>query len=258
MDKICAKCGKHLQADQGFCVDCGTAWTANAGTSAPVAAQAPSSQQLPPAAAATGSSKGMLVSIVVVALLLALGGGGWLLASRRNAQAAFLVPPVAKSPAPRSAAVEAAPGGSQAAVPAEPAAVAALAATAADSSAAAAASRPCSLVSQADMEQILGTRIVKITSNETTCQYFTDESRSAQIESTWTGGKQAMNEARGYNANPGLFEPVSGIGDEAYMQAAGVLHVIKGDVYVVVNSREYPNEAQTESAIAVKAMEKLK
>lgn len=37
-----------------------------------------------------------------------------------------------------------------------------------------------------------------------------------------------------------------------------VCYVLKGDTYVVVNSREYPNELENESAIARKVMEKMK
>jgi hypothetical protein len=263
MNKICPKCGKQLEAEQGFCDECGAAWTAPGNTAeAPIAAQPPAPQQpfaMPPPAAAKGSNKVLLVSLVVV-VLVALGVGGWLLAGRRNARTAALAPPEAKPSASNTAtASQTAPGGSQAAAVADTSnAVAALATTATDASATAAASKPCSLVSQADMEQILGMKVVKITSNETSCSYYTDATMSVDIDSTWTGGKEAMSAAKGYNANPGLFEPVAGIGDEAYMQAAGVLHVLKGDAYLVINSRQYPNEAQTESAMARKAMEKLK
>ncbi len=98
---------------------------------------------------------------------------------------------------------------------------------------------------------------MKVTSKDLICAYFTEENTSAEVETTWTGGKAAFAQVKGFNSAPGLFDPVAGIGDEAYMQAAGVLHVLKGDTYVVVSSRSYPNEQETESAIARKAMEKL-
>jgi hypothetical protein len=262
MDKICTQCGKHLQADQGFCDECGTPWTAPAGTaSAPVAAPPPAPQETytpPPAEAGTGSHKVLIGVIVAFVVLAALIGGGWWWMSRKSAGNATLAPPEAKSPTSTSAtASQVSPDATATAPPGTSSVSDALATTATTSSAAAAASRPCSLVSQADLEQILGVKIVNITSNETSCEYFTDASLSAQIETTWTGGKDAMTAAKGYNANPGLFEPVAGIGDEAYTQAAGVLHVLKGDVYLVINAREYPNHEQTELAIARKAMEKL-
>ena len=130
-------------------------------------------------------------------------------------------------------------------------------ATAADTEAAA-GSKPCSLLTRAEMETILGSKVVKVTASELACNYFTDDTLSAGVETTWTGGKGAFAQVKGFNSAPGLSEPVAGIGDEAYMQAAGVLHVLKHDTYVVVNSRVYPNELKTESAIATKAMEKLK
>jgi hypothetical protein len=246
MDRICAKCGKGLQADQGFCDECGTAWPASGD---------PASTP----AAAHGSNKLSFVLLAVIVALVALGGGGWLLARSRNvhdAPSAALALPAAKSPpATPAPASQTAPAATQPAVPDTSSAVAALDT---NGDASAAASKPCSLVSQADMEQILGMKVVKITATETGCSYFTDATMSVDIDSTWTGGKEAMSAAKGYNANPGLFEPVAGIGDEAYMQAAGVLHVLKGDVYLAINARQYPNEAQTESAMALRAMEKLK
>lgn len=123
---------------------------------------------------------------------------------------------------------------------------------------AAASSKQCSLVTRAEMETILGAKIVRVTSNELTCAYFTDADRSAQVDTTWTGGKDALTQTKGFNSAAGLFTPIAGIGDEAYLQAAGVLHILKGDTYVVVNSREYPHELETESAIARRVMEKMK
>lgn len=262
MNRTCTQCGTQLQPDQGFCAECGTAWTAPADTMPSQAVAQPPAQQPvvmapPPAAPSGGTGKVILVSVIAIVVLAALGGGGWLLARERNARAAAVAPPAVKSAATiPSPAVQDAPVATPAA--AADGAAAALATTATDASAAAAASKPCSLVSQADMEQILSLKIVNITSTETSCSYFTDATMSVDIDSTWTGGKEAMTASKGYNANPGLFEPVAGIGDEAYMQAAGVLHVLKGDVYIVINSRQYPEQDKTEPAIARKALERLK
>jgi len=106
------------------------------------------------------------------------------------------------------------------------------------------------------MGRILGSKIVKVTVDAQICSYFTNADRSAQVETTWTGGKEALTAAKGFNE--GLLTPVPDIGDEAYHHAAGVLHVLKGDTYVVVNSREYPNDLEIESAIARKIIEKMK
>jgi len=225
MDKVCATCGKQLQADHAFCDQCGSPWTASA---------VPGPQAAASAAVGSGKTIGVIALIVVVALAL----GGWLFATHRvvaapavdTDSAAAITPPVTAS-------------ASQTTIDAI--------------TEAATKSKQCSLISPADMGAILGKKIVKVTNTEMTCAYFTDAEASAQVDTTWTGGKAAMAETKGFNSAEGLFVPVAGIGDEAYSQAAGVLHVLKGDTYVVVNSREYPNELEIESAIAKKIMEKM-
>lgn len=121
---------------------------------------------------------------------------------------------------------------------------------------AAAKSKPCSLVSKEDMEKILGIKIKELATTETICQYRNDEGYSADIDTTWHGGKEAMESAKTYNAN--VMEKVSGLGDDAFFQAAGVMHVLKGDVYLVINSRVFPNERDTETLIARRALDSLK
>lgn len=255
MDKLCATCGRQLQPNEVFCEECGTA---RAESSAPAPEPARPSPPTPaasaPQAAKGGPSKPLFISLFVILTLVVLGGGGWLLASRPNAPQlkAAVPPPPAKNQASAATSTT-----RPAASPSDPSnAVAALITPATDT--AAAASKPCSLVSRTEMEQILGMKVVNITSTEAGCSYFTDATMSVDIDSTWTGGREAMAAARGYNANPGLFEPVPGIGDEAFMQAAGVLHVREGDVYLTINARQYPNEAESENAMARKAVEKLK
>jgi hypothetical protein len=120
----------------------------------------------------------------------------------------------------------------------------------------AAKSKPCSLVSKEDMEKILGIKIKELATTETICQYRNDEGYSADIDTTWQGGKEAMESAKTYNAN--VMEKVSDLGDDAFFQAAGVMHVRKGDVYMVINSRVFPNERDTETLIARKALDNLK
>jgi hypothetical protein len=121
---------------------------------------------------------------------------------------------------------------------------------------AAAKSKPCSLISKEDMEKILGIKIKELATTETICQYRNDEGHSADVDTTWQGGKEAMESAKTYNAN--VMEKVSGLGDDAFFQAAGVMHVRKGDVYMVINSRVFPNERDTETLIARKALDNLK
>jgi hypothetical protein len=257
MDKRCATCGKQLQADQAFCDNCGAAW-APAAEAAPAVISNPINPvpqpvvQVAAPAKASGSGKALLVTIIV---LVALGIGGWLFLRSRSAAGSSVV---SSGTTVRTA---------SAAVSTQPVAAALTdtTKTTTDTQAAVAAttqasanSKPCSVVTSAEMEKILGMKIVKLTTNELICSYFTSETMSAQVETTWTGGKDAYAQVKGFNSAPGLAEPVQGIGDEAYLQAAGVMHILKGDTYVVINSREYPNERETETAIAEKVMEKMK
>jgi len=122
----------------------------------------------------------------------------------------------------------------------------------------AANSKPCSVITRAEMETILGTKVVKMATNDLTCQFYTDDTSSADVETTWTGGKAVYEQIKGYNRAPGDLQAVTGIGDEAYFPVTSVLHALKGDTYVVVNARVYPNPLETESAVARKVMEKLK
>lgn len=245
MNKSCATCGKQLQPDQAFCDKCGAAWT-------PSAEGAPSGARKPISAA-------LAVIVLIVVILL-----GRLFVSQRSASGTSVVTTTSASSSTSMASSAPAPtsnGAPSAAVPAGAPAVAGPPVTPLATAAgteAAANSKPCSLVTRAEMETILGAKIVKVTTSELTCNYFTDETMSAEVETTWTGGKAAFAQVKGFNSAPGLAAPVAGIGDEAYLQAAGVLHVLKGDTYVVVNSRVYPKELETESAIARKAIERLK
>jgi hypothetical protein len=256
MDKVCATCGKQLQADQGFCDQCGAAWMpapapAVQGTSAYVAPQV--------AAPASGGSGKALVIVVILALI-ALGIGGWFFVTHRAVAATPQQAAVdsTKVTAP-TATTQTTAATTSVVVDTMSSASSSVTGTAADAATeAAAASKQCSLITREEMGALLGSKIVKLTSNQLTCAYFTDAERSAQVDSTWVDGKAGMAEMKGFNKGEGLLTPVAGIGDEAYLQAAGVLHVLKGDMYVVVNSREYPNELVVESAIAKKIMEKVK
>jgi hypothetical protein len=248
MDKLCPKCGKQLRPDQGFCEACGSAWT-------------PSEAAKPPATR-SGSNKGAL--IVAIVLVVALGIGGWLFLTHRTAAASPVVSSTASSSSSTSVTRSTAPP-TPAPVASDTAPLAPMASASGElpyaldaASEAAAKSKPCSVVTPAEMEKILGTRIIKVSLNDTTCLYYTDETRSAEVETTWTGGKPVYLQMKGYNSAPGNVQAIVGIGDEAYFPVTDVLHVLKGDTYVVVNARVYANPLETASAIARKVMEKLK
>jgi hypothetical protein len=265
MDKSCARCGNQLQPDQTSCAKCGAAWAPAAGSTVAAPRASIPAVPLPPVpqgpepvqTAGAGRSNKSLVILAIVFVALCLGG--WLLlrhqAAGRSSGTTASSNTALTGSMPAQKTSSAAPPA--VALATGEVSTGATAATAADTEAAA-GSKPCSLLTRAEMAAILGAKIVKVTTSELACNYFTDETLSADVETTWTGGKDAFAQVKGFNSAPGLSEPVAGIGDEAYMQAAGVLHVLKNDTYVVVNSRVYPDELKTESAIAMKAMANLK
>lgn len=205
------------------------------------------------------SRRAVLIALLVI---MVLGVAGWLIERARTSRVSAAARTASSGPSLASAppAQKVSTAGQGAVVPDAP--VASNAASGVPPDAAdtetATASKPCSLVTRGEMATILRSPIVKVTTSELTCNYFTDDTMSAGVETTWTGGKDAFAQVKGFNSAPGLSKPVDGIGDEAYLQAAGVLHILKNDTYVVVNSRVYPNELETESAIGAQAMKRLK
>jgi hypothetical protein len=261
MEKLCQKCGKQLQPDQSFCDQCGSPWTApETAAGSPVAGSY--TPQTPPPVVAARSSKWPMVLVVILAIA-AIGMGTWYFVTKRSLAATNLTASSSTSTVITSTTATTVSAAPVAVAAVEPPVTDTATATTTDAVAAsdaateaAAGSKQCSLVTRAEMGTILGKKIVRVIVDKEICSYFTDADRSAQVETTWTGGKDALTAAKGFNE--GLMTAVPNIGDEAYMQAAGVLHVLKGDTYVIVNSREYPNDLENESAIARKVMEKMK
>ena len=255
MDKLCAKCGKHLQPEQGFCDQCGYAWTPTIPASTAIPPQPAQKAAVP----ASGRGSGRTIGVVAILAVIGFGIAAYFFVTR---QAVAAPPPVTTTSTRTVATVSATT--TTAAVEAPPpvtdiAATSSNAVSVADKAIEdAAGSKPCSLITRAEIGQILDSQIVKVTNTEHSCAYFTDDTKSAQVETTWTGGKDAMKEIKGFNSGEGLMSPIAGLGDEAFLQAAGVLHVLKGDTYVVINAREYPHEQEIETAVARVIMEKIK
>ncbi len=115
--------------------------------------------------------------------------------------------------------------------------------------------RVCSLISPQEMESILGGKVRKVVATATSCEYRTSADHAVEIESTWQGGRDAMAAAKIYNA--GVFSEVSGLGDETYFQAAGIMHARRGDVYIVVNARAWKNAREVETQIVRRALNRM-
>jgi hypothetical protein len=177
--------------------------------------------------AASGPLKPILIAVGIL-LVAGMGAGGWLYARNHDR-------PV---PAVEAKQAKGVTGGAPA-----------------SSSDSASKMKACSLVTKEEMEQILGSKLKDVAVEQMTCQYRNDEGYSVDLETTWEGGKEAFASAKVYNAP--VFDLVSDLGDEAFFQAAGVMHVRKGDIYMIVNSRIYQNPRETETLIANKALASL-
>lgn len=264
MDKLCATCGKQLQADQGFCDQCGSAWAPRAeGTAIPAGPViTPVAVAVQPPARSSNKTLMFLSIIAIIAVVT----GGWFFMTHRalaaSPDAATAVTSTSVTTTVNTAATVVPTSSSAEGAPAVPQVTDSISTAPGESAiaaaTAAASSKQCSLITRAEMESILGAKIVKLTATEQTCAYFTDADRSVQVETIWSGAKEALAVTKGFNNSEDLFKPIPGIGDEAYFQAGGVLHVLKGNAYIVVNSREYPNELEIESAIARKIVANLK
>jgi hypothetical protein len=268
MATYCGKCGTALSLEQS-CDQCTQSNVVNTGTDVNVAASVQAARWTTTCEMLYGSHK-TAVAVSVLMLVFAVGGGAWyhhvagvnaILRQTSNPAAvragaspgsASVLPATSTRPPPLS------PASPVAETKAITTAIGILSsdpdnegAPLAEKAAAnevAGKTRVCSAVSKQEMEHILGREIQEIVATETTCQYRTNADHAVEIESTWKGGREAMAAARIYNA--GLFASIPNLGDEAWFQAAGITHVRKGDIYIVINARAYRNSRDVEMKIA--------
>ena len=254
MERLCSSCGKPSPPEHAFCENCGAASSTAAGVEGPATAAAGSASQT----AAEGSApiarrRSKLWIPAALALLLALGIGGWLFLNKRSATqtvaatssassttivttsaSAASLPPATVATETAAVATETSTASTEAV---EKAAVAALGGpepltpetvvpTPAENAATGVAerSKPCSLVTRAEMEKILGIKVTHMTSTERICSYFTDGTSSADLETSWTGGKAEYAETKSFGGDPSQLQAIPAIGDEAYLHPSGVLH----------------------------------
>jgi hypothetical protein len=128
---------------------------------------------------------------------------------------------------------------------------------------------PCSLVTRAELEQILATSYSEGQHSGSKCMFATTggSARPVTIEVRWTGGREELEGARiaqkavdprtstGRSVVRG--KTVAGLGDDAFLIVAGfmpMLYVRKGDAAVSVMA---PATEEQLTAIARKALERL-
>jgi hypothetical protein len=122
----------------------------------------------------------------------------------------------------------------------------------------------CSLVTKEEVGDALGTTISEASGGTSSCQYTAaaGNNQALGVQVTWQGGALAMKFAgmalKGVAGGVGGFQPVAGIGDEAYVGPMGsTLMFRKGDVMVNIDLRMVGNNVDAAKVIAQKILARL-
>jgi len=122
----------------------------------------------------------------------------------------------------------------------------------------------CSLVTKEEVGEALGTTISEANGGTTNCRYTlsTGNNQALAVQVTWQGGALAMKIAamafKGIAGGVGGFQPVAGIGDEAYAGPMGSTFMFrKGDVMVNIDLRLAGNNVEAAKVIAQKIAGRL-
>ncbi len=219
---FCVQCGSPMAPGVKFCAKCGAAVAGGVPAGAPVSpapvpavpSAAPvSAAPAAPAAGAGGSStvlKVILIVVTVIVFLMLLVAGSCAYIAYRVKKKAHEFSQEIETNAPAYT-------GSR---------------------------DPCSMLSASEAGRILGQHVESAEPMGNTCQYHygAGGNRTLAIEYTWQGAGIAMGLARGamkmIAAGVQTFQPVQGIGDEAYIAPGGSgLMMRKGDVMVNIDLR---------------------
>jgi hypothetical protein len=121
----------------------------------------------------------------------------------------------------------------------------------------------CSLVTKEEVGDALGTTISEATGGTSSCQYTSSagNNQALDVHVTWQGGTMALKIStsvlKGVGGQ-GFFQPVAGIGDEAYIAPMGTtLMFRKGDVLVNLQLHMVGNNVDAVRAIAQKIVARL-
>lgn len=222
MAGFCVQCGTPVAPGTKFCSKCGAP---TAGAAAPsVAAPAPAPVPVAPGGAAVspvsappapsqGSSTLLKVILIVVAVfvfLMLLAAGSCFYVAYRVKKKAHEFSQQIQTNAPAYT-------GSR---------------------------EPCAMLSASEAGRILGQHVENAEASGNTCEYHYGPggTRTLAIEYTWEGAGMALGLARGamkmIAGGMQTFQPVQGIGDEAYLAPGGSgLMMRKGDVMVNIDLR---------------------
>jgi hypothetical protein len=126
-----------------------------------------------------------------------------------------------------------------------------------------AAREVCSLVTKEEVGEALATPIAEASGGTSSCRYTAaaGNNQALDVRVTWEGGVMALKLSTtvlNSTGGRGFFQPVAGIGDEAYIAPMGTtLMFRKGDVLVNMQFHMVGNNVEAAKAIAQKIVARL-
>ncbi len=239
MAGFCTKCGSALGDDVRFCLQCGTPVA-----SLPAAAQGPAPAGVQAAGAAPGTApaksgstalKIILGLLAFFALVTLLGIGSCVYTVYRVRKKARELSQTYHFDMMQRA----------------------------TSRQAANARDVCSLVTKEEVGEALGTTVSEAGGGTSSCRYASSagNNQALDVSVTWQGATMALKFSMGALKGIGgqeFFQPVAGIGDEAYIAPMGTtLMFRKGDVLVNMQLHMVGNNVDAAKAIAQKIVARL-
>jgi hypothetical protein len=223
MATFCNNCGNNLEPGVKFCAQCGQTVNSQAPSAQPAT---PAVQPAPPAPGGGGAIKIILIVAGVIGFCMLLAAGSCFYVAYRVRQRAH---EFAGSYPPYQGKRDA-----------------------------------CALVTKDEVSQAFATPVQSVTGGDSHCQFlFTgNDSHAVAINVTWQGGAMVMKLSHGamkqLGAGMDTFTPVSGLGDEAYIEPMGSgLMLRKNDVMVNIDLRRAGNNADAGKIIAAKIADRL-
>ena len=243
MAGFCTKCGSPVGDDVRFCLQCGTPVAAPPAAAQRPAPAAPAAVQAAGAAPGAAPAKSgsaavkIIVGVLAFLFLVTLLGIG---------SCVYGVYQVRKKARELSQTYH-------------------LDMTQSASSGRAASARDvCSLVTKEEVGDALGTTISEASGGTSSCRYTSSagNNQALDVHVTWQGATMAlkfsMGALKGIGGGQEFFQPVAGIGDEAYIAPMGTtLMFRKADVLVNLQLHMVGNNVDAVKAIAQKIVARL-
>lgn len=286
MLKFCVQCGNELSGNAMFCTHCGTKPNPDLNTQSTTTLSPKPAEPIAPAKPPTTKRKlsGKKILLIVAGVVVIFGG-------LCVAEAIYVIHGIDtgnKNTLPTPSSQDAASAANSSAQElSSPASGDDSSSEAKDTSSSSSQKDACSLVSKEEVADATETSVADATPNEdkNLCTYTPSDGDIAvvTVQVNWQGGKVAMNALPAVTQSAigkDIRQPVSGIGDEAYILgvdektqksfdeipeqfkalasfATGPLMFRKGDVWVTVTATLAKNKADAEKKIASLAVDRL-